>query len=112
MRAGEHNVARAYVLYREERARTSTGARAQRGGCAPASNVVNVTDGGVTKPARPRSITALVERPARARQRRERAADPQAMQRDLYDGVPMEEVRKSLILAARGLIEQDPATAT
>ena len=32
----------------------------------------------------------------------------EAMQRDLYDGVPMEEVRKSLILAARGLIEQDP----
>ena len=30
------------------------------------------------------------------------------MQRDLYDGVPMEEVRKSLILAARALIEQDP----
>ena len=31
-----------------------------------------------------------------------------ALQRDLYDGVPMEELRKSLILAARGLIEQDP----
>ena len=29
--------------------------------------------------------------------------------RDLYDGVPMEEVRKSAILAARALIEKDPA---
>src|SRR5437764_95481 len=29
--------------------------------------------------------------------------------RDLYDGVPMEEVRKSAVLAARSLIEKDPA---
>src|SRR6185295_12256150 len=29
--------------------------------------------------------------------------------RDLYDGVPMEEVRKSAVLAARALIEKDPA---
>ena len=38
------------------------------------------------------------------------SAEPilQAMQRDLYDGVPMDEVRKSLVLAARALIEQDP----
>ena len=28
---------------------------------------------------------------------------------DLYDGVPMDEVRKSPILAARALIEKDPA---
>ena len=41
-----------------------------------------------------------------------RAVDPepilQAMQRDLYEGVPMDEVRKSLMLSARALIEQDP----
>ena len=30
------------------------------------------------------------------------------MQRDLYDGVPMEEVRKSLILAARGADRAGP----
>jgi ribonucleoside-diphosphate reductase alpha chain len=29
--------------------------------------------------------------------------------RDLYDGVPMDEVRKSVILSARSLIEKDPA---
>src|SRR5262249_57634336 len=41
---------------------------------------------------------------------REVSAEPvlQAMQRDLYEGVPMDEVRKSLVLAARALIEQDP----
>ena len=33
----------------------------------------------------------------------------EATLRDLYDGVPMEEVRKSAIMAARALIEKDPA---
>jgi ribonucleoside-diphosphate reductase alpha chain len=32
----------------------------------------------------------------------------QATLRDIYDGVPMDEVRKSLILSARSLIEKDP----
>ncbi len=33
----------------------------------------------------------------------------EATLRDLYDGVPMDEVRKSAVLAARALIEKDPA---
>jgi len=33
----------------------------------------------------------------------------EATLRDLYDGVPMDEVRRSAVLAARGLIEKDPA---
>ena len=40
-------------------------------------------------------------------------ADPErilkATLKDLYDGVPMEEVRKCVVLAARTLIEKDPA---
>src|SRR5262249_29930103 len=40
-------------------------------------------------------------------------ASPQAILdatlRDLYDGVPMDEVRKSAVLAARALIEKDPS---
>src|SRR5204863_4745859 len=32
----------------------------------------------------------------------------EATLRDLYDGVPMDEVRKSAVLAARALIEKDP----
>ena len=37
------------------------------------------------------------------------AAIRESTLRDLYDGVPMDEVRKSAILAARALIEKDPA---
>ena len=109
MRAGEHNVARAYVLYREERAKERAKQREQQPAAAKAPAVINVTENGVSKPLDLAHVTALVES---ACEGLGRDVEPQpiieALQRDLYEGVPMEEVRKSLILAARGLIEQDP----
>jgi len=108
MREGEHNVARAYVLYREERARERAKERhaqdEKRG-----QPSITVKDGDVAKPLDIAGITALV-RDACEGLGREVSAGPvlRAMQRDLYDGVPMAEVRKSLVLAARALIEQDP----
>ncbi|MGE0557860.1 MAG: ribonucleoside-diphosphate reductase subunit alpha [Burkholderiales bacterium] len=110
MRMGEHHVARAYVLYREERAKERARQReAQPAVAAQREHVVNVTDGGVTRPLDVPRISALVTS-ACAGLGHEVSTQPilDAMQRDLYDGVPIEEVRKSLILAARGLIEQDP----
>jgi ribonucleoside-diphosphate reductase alpha chain len=108
MRAGEHNIARAYVLYREERAKERARERqaAQDKRVQPA---LNVSEGGALKPLDLERVAALV-REACEGLGREVSAEPilQAMQRDLYDGVPMEEVRKSLVLAARALIEQDP----
>ena len=49
MRSGEHDVARAYVLYREERARL----RAQQKAAAQAEakpHVLNVVEDGVSRP--------------------------------------------------------------
>jgi ribonucleoside-diphosphate reductase alpha chain len=71
--------------------------------------VLNVREGGALKPLDLERVAALV-REACEGLGREVSAEPilQAMQRDLYDGVPMDEVRKSLVLAARALIEQDP----
>jgi ribonucleoside-diphosphate reductase alpha chain len=108
MREGAHNVARAYVLYREERARERAKERQQldekRGSAA-----ISVKDNGIARPLDLAAIAALV-REACEGLGRDVAPEPvlQAMQRDLYDGVPMAEVRKSLTLAARALIEQDP----
>ncbi|MGA0114390.1 MAG: ribonucleotide reductase N-terminal alpha domain-containing protein, partial [Burkholderiales bacterium] len=110
MRMGEHHVARAYVLYREERAKERARQReAQPAAAAQREHVVNVIDGGVTRPLDVPRITALVAS-ACSGLGHEVSTQPilDAMQRDLYDGVPIQEVRKSLILAARGLIEQDP----
>ena len=110
MRAGEHNVARAYVLYREERTRERTKQRqAQQVAVQPAATVINVTENGVARPLDLTKVAALVKTACEGLGQ-DVSAQPilDAMQRDLYDGVPMEELRKSLILAARALIEQDP----
>ncbi|MBM3357463.1 MAG: ribonucleoside-diphosphate reductase subunit alpha [Betaproteobacteria bacterium] len=107
MRAGEHNVARAYVLYREERAKERAKERPAQ--AKREQGAITVKEGAATKPLDLARITALV-RDACEGLGRDVSPEPvlRAMQRDLYDGVPMEEVRKSLILAARALIEQDP----
>ena len=110
MRAGEHNVARAYVLYRDERAKERARQReAEQAAAQSPPPLVNVTEGGVVKPLDLAKIRGLVEG-ACAGLGSDVAPGPilQSMQRDLYEGVPIEEVRKSLVLAARALIEQDP----
>jgi ribonucleoside-diphosphate reductase alpha chain len=110
MRAGEHNAARVYVLYREERAKERAKERAAQDREKRAQQpAISVKEGGQVRPLDFDRISALV-REACEGLGREVSAEPvlAAMRRDLYDGVPMEEVRKSLTLAARALIEQDP----
>jgi ribonucleoside-diphosphate reductase alpha chain len=109
MRASQHDVARSYVLYREERTR----ARAQDKAAKESSSAgpaLHVVEGGARKPLDLAALDALL---ASACAGLEPAASPAAIRestlRDLYDGVPMDEVRKSSILAARALIEKDPA---
>ena len=111
MRGGEHNVARTYVLYRDERTKERARQReAQQALAAVVPPAINVTENGVSKPLDVVRITALVAGACEGLGREVTAqAVMEGMQRDLYDGVPMEEVRKSLILAARALIEQDPS---
>ena len=105
MRSGEHDVARAYVLYREERAKL----RAQEKAARTNDARVHVVENGQRRPldrdALQRLVVAACEGLAGA------LPEPilEATLRDLYDGVPMDEVRKSAVLAARALIEKDPA---
>ena len=111
MRSGEHNVARAYVLYREERAKERASQRAVLQAAAAAVKPgINVVENGVSRPLDVAGISALVTSACEGLGREVNAqAVLEGMQRDLYDGVLMEEVRRSLILAARALIEQDPS---
>ena len=116
MRGGEHHTARSYVLYREERAKERARQReAQQAATAAmpgaeAKPGINVTENGVSRPLDVARISALVTSACEGLGREVNApAVMEGMQRDLYDGVPMEEVRRSLILAARALIEQDPS---
>ncbi|MFP5466833.1 MAG: ribonucleoside-diphosphate reductase subunit alpha [Gammaproteobacteria bacterium] len=106
MRSGHHEVARAYVLYRERRAqeRASQAVAAQ----APESTL-HVTDAGQRVPLDINALTALITA-ACAGLGADVKADPIVAEtkRNLYDGVPIEEVYKAAILAARTLIERDP----
>jgi ribonucleoside-diphosphate reductase alpha chain len=107
MRAGEHQVARSYVLYREERARERA-KRVQEAAEARQPSI-HVMVGGAKEPLDPAKLEALI---ASACEHRGADVEPRrildATLRDLYDGVPLEEVHKCAILAARMLIEQDP----
>jgi ribonucleotide reductase alpha subunit len=110
MRSGEHQVARSYVLYRDERARERA-KKIQEADAAAQKPAIRVTVGGVKQPLDVAKLEALI---ASACEHLHEGAEVEpkkildATLRDLYDGVPLEEVHKCAILAARMLIEQDP----
>jgi ribonucleoside-diphosphate reductase alpha chain len=107
MRGGHHEVARAYVLYRERR----TQERARQG-AAPVARAaeIHVVDNGQRVPLDLGALQSLVES-ACAGLGADVKAEPilAETRRNLYDGVPIDEVYKASILAARTLIEKDPA---
>jgi ribonucleoside-diphosphate reductase alpha chain len=107
MRSGHHEVARAYVLYRERRAQERAQQAAQQS--APAQPQIHVTDGGQRMPLDVDRLKRLIEN-ACAGLGADIKPEPIVAEtlRNLYDGVPMDEVYKAAILAARTLIEKDP----
>jgi len=108
MRSGEHDVARAYVLYREKRAQER--ARAGQEQAPAGQSTLHVTDSGQKKPLDLAHLRATVEA---AGEGLTEYVDTDAILKEtvknLYDGVPVDEVYKSAILAARALVEKDPA---
>ncbi len=108
MRGGEHEVARAYVLYRERRSQE----RAQAKGKDKAGleqPAINVTENGQRRPLDLDRLTQLVRESCAGLADVEADRILKATLKDLYDGVPVEEVRKGVVLSARALIEKDPA---
>jgi ribonucleoside-diphosphate reductase alpha chain len=107
MRSGEHDVARSYVLYREERskARAQDKAARERQGAA----LLHIVENGQRKPLDRERVARRVAEACQGLADASPEAILEATLRDLYDGVPMDEVRKSAILAARALIEKEPA---
>ena len=106
MRGGHHEIARAYVLYREKR--TQERAR-QPQAQTPAAPQIHVMDGGKKVARDIRKLQALIEASC-ANLGADVKPDPIVSEtmRNLYDGVPIDEVYKASILAARTLIEKDP----
>ena len=108
MRDGAHDVARSYVLYRERRAQERAAAR--QAATAVAAPALTMIEQGRSVPLDMPRIEALV-RAACEGLSAYVAPEPILAEtvKNLYDGVPLEEVHKSAILAARALIEMDPA---
>jgi ribonucleoside-diphosphate reductase alpha chain len=108
MRGGEHEVARAYVLYRERRSQERAHEKSQKRG-KPETVEIIVVDNGVSKPLDLERLTALVKESCEGLASVNPERILKATLKDLYNGVPMDEVRKCVVLAARTLIEKDPA---
>ena len=110
MRGGEHEVARAYVLYREERAKERARQREAQTVAAPAAVEIEVIEGGVKRLLDLGALRTLI---SDACEGLGDAVKPepilQATLRDVYNGIPMDEVRKCTVLAARSLIESEPS---
>jgi ribonucleoside-diphosphate reductase alpha chain len=108
MRSSNHEVARAYVLYRERRTQERTQHR-QESAPQPSTPSLHVIDGGHRVALDLDYLKSLMVN-ACAGLGEDVKPEPIVAEtmRNLYDGVPMEEVYKASILASRTLIEKDP----
>ncbi|MDL2354466.1 MAG: ribonucleoside-diphosphate reductase subunit alpha [Pseudomonadota bacterium] len=111
MRSGEHDVARAYVLYRAKHMEVRRLAKEAQGGSASlAAPLLHVTENGERRALDMNQVRDLINAACVGL---EKHVDADAILaetvRNLYDGVPVEELHKSAILAARALMEKDPA---
>ncbi len=106
MRSGHHEIARAYVLYREKRAQE----RAHKSTpLTAAAQILHVTDAGRRIALDMVRLSNIISS-ACAGLGQDVRPEPILAEtlRNLYDGVPMDEVYKASVLAARTLIERDP----
>ena len=108
MRSGEHDVARAYVLYREKRSQQRALMHT-----SPDQAVVHVTENGLRIPLDPQHLQAIIQAACSGL---EEFASAEGIFKEtvknLYDGVSTDEIFKSAILAARSQLEKDPAYST
>lgn len=108
MRAGEYKVAKAYVLYREERRRAREIAQ-QEAENQKTENVLHVTlaDGSI----QPLDLVGLQRQVENACSHLTGVSPEliiEDVKRNLFDKVPLREVNKALVMSARILIEKEP----
>ena len=109
MRAGEHKVARAYILYRQER----TEARRKRDDVeTPAAPRLHVRlADGRSEPLDEAAIERAVAEACRGLDGVAAADVMKEVRRNLYDGILPKELGLAQTMAARTLVEQDPGYA-
>ena len=110
MRSGEHDVARAYVLYRAKHQEERRLQREAQQASQAQLPKIHVMIDGERVVLEIEKVRALI---TAACVGLDKLADAEAILtetlKNLYDGVPVEELHKSAILAARALMEKEPA---
>lgn len=105
MRSGEQKVARAYVLYREERRKERKEGTAESGEQQNVNVLLDSGEDGTIDMAR---LEVMV---GEACEGLEDVAKEEIMEqasKNLYDGVSLEDVKASLVMTARTLVEKEP----
>ena len=105
MRTGEQKVARAYVLYREER-------RKERKETGPATEEISdikvVLDSGEDGAADMARLEKMVGEACEGLEGVAKEEIIKQANKNLYDGVTLEDVKSSLVMTARTLVEKEP----
>jgi ribonucleoside-diphosphate reductase alpha chain len=108
MRSEHHKVARAYVLYREQRARERAAAKPSAAVAAHVPQLnVKQADGSLT-PLDDRRLTRIVEEACAGLSDVSARPILEETLRNLYDGITPDELEQAPAMAARTLIEQEP----
>lgn len=106
MRGGEYQIARAYVIYREERRKMR---EATQEVASKDNNTLLITmPNGELQPLDPKWLTAIVEEACVNLKDVSAESVTQEAQRNLYHQAKLEDVHKALIMSARAFIETEP----
>lgn len=106
MRAGEHKIARAYVLYREERRKAREEEEAA-GGTGGSSIQVTLSDGS-RAPLDIGWLRNTINEACQGLTEVDAKFILEDALRNIYDGIPLADLDKALIICARPLVERDP----
>ena len=107
MRGEHHKVARAYVLYRAERARERAAEKAAEAASSQPALRVRGDDGALV-PLDEARLARIVEEACEGLEAVSAAPILGEAHRNLYDGITPDELSLAPILAARTLVEQEP----
>ncbi|QFU76941.1 ribonucleoside-diphosphate reductase subunit alpha [Halioglobus maricola] len=109
MRAGEHKIARDYVIYREEQARKRAAKASLSQETQDAANAIGVVQAdGSRVPLDLERLHTIVSEACDGLSDVSEADILDEALKNLYDGVTADELSTSLVITARTMIEQDP----
>jgi ribonucleoside-diphosphate reductase alpha chain len=109
MRSEHHKVARAYVLYRDERTRQRAEQEAAKQAKPTSGPIIHVTlAGGAKVPLDSARLALIVNEACTALDGVDAAPVVAEIHRNIYDGIGQNELALAAVMAARTLVEQEP----